>query len=247
VNRAEAEKIYERGRDAVVEALLELDGRLHDRRERSIPGREHHHARHLAPLPDRFASVMLIPPSGERISAIVQEHTADALLIVVVVPVAPFTTEELAGMVLEYAIPEGRVRLAGSFSAPDRNTPELVRLESGSVVDVLQQREFFRVDATLTVHLVVGSSAEPLQTHTVNIGGGGTLLDAPRTLELGQPVKLEIALMPGDPPVRAAGRVVRTDRKGRPVVAFDAIDQVDRRRLVRFVTDRRLQEGFAPG
>lgn len=245
LTREAAEGLYEEGREVVVDVLLDLDRRLLASR-RAAAGR----GDGVGPpvLPERFDTVTLIPPSGERIPAHVCERDGDGFVLVVLTPVAPFTGQELREMVLEHAVPEGRVCLKGRTSCPDRDTPEVLRVESPCVIDVLQQRKFLRVEAVRVAHILLDQCHdEPTETSTVNIGAGGCLLAGPRALAIGTQLQIEVALIPGEPPLRADGRVIHIDERGRPGVVFDSIAWLDRRRLVRFVSQIRLDGGFGPG
>lgn len=247
MKRSEAEAIYAAGRDAVVDELLRLDRRI-DELDRRLLADDRGAAALELRLPERLEEITLVLPAGDRLPARVSERGGDALTLVVAIPIAPFREQQLAAIVIEVALLDGRARLHGRLSCPDPSAPEVLRLEEPSVVDFVQQREFARAVVACPVHLIVAGGEGPtIRTHTINLGGSGALLDGPHALEVGTAVEFEIAVDPGAPPVRGSGHVIRKDEQEHPAIGFDSIDPVDRQRLLRLVSESRLAEGFGPG
>jgi len=201
-------------------------------------------------LPDRGEAVAISTATGGQIPSRVIGRDADSLLVAMLVPTRPFTPRELEGLVLLFNNPRGRIRLTGSFSIPDEREPDVLRLLAPRFVEVLQEREYVRINAARPVLVYrVGDQME-VPSYTVDVSGGGLLLAGPDSLKPGDEVHFRLTLQPGTPPVAGKGRVVRIDPQGRRAVAFEQITELDRRRLVRFIfecqrTERRrgLQNG----
>lgn len=144
---------------------------------------------------------------------------------------------------LEFASPRGLGRLDGTVRPEDPvSAPEMLRFLFEGEVDVLQRRDFARVDAVLTVRVrPAGKPAPPdapAGTNTLDLSGGGVLISDPYRLELGERVALELGLPDGGPPVVFGGRIVRQDGPERKGVEIEEIADADRERIVRYVFAR---------
>ena len=99
----------------------------------------------------------LVRASGERIQARVAEREEDSLLVGVMFRTErPLSEGSLDDVVLEYASHRGRVRLRGTVTLEDR---DLLRFRELCSVEVLQEREYVRVQATRPVMVVHGIGA----------------------------------------------------------------------------------------
>jgi c-di-GMP-binding flagellar brake protein YcgR len=107
---------------------------------------------------------------------------------------------------------------------------------------VLQEREFVRIKSARPVLVYAGGDSLQIRSYTVDISGGGFLLAGPDTLKIGEEVKFQLTLTPGDSAIVGTGKVVRTDSRGRRAVAFDGISDFDHRRLVRFIFECQRSE-----
>ncbi len=181
---------------------------------------------------------MLLAASGERIPAWVQSNEPELLTLVSVIPLPALTAEALEGMVLEFGVPAGRVRLGGEFAAGDPQAAELLLLRRPHVLDVVQERVFPRTRLSLPITISLDSGRARLRAYTVDISGGGCLVDGAAWLKVGDSVGFEMRLSALEPPVSGAGRVVRIDSRGRRAIAFDAIDGQRWQQLVEFVAGR---------
>ncbi len=185
-------------------------------------------------LPSRGEAVIVSTSAGGHIPARVAELEPDALVVVMLVPVRPFSPRDLETMVLLFNNPHGRTRLTGEFSFDPRE-PDLLRLRNPRSIEVLQEREYVRIKAARPVLVYRVGDRMELPSYTVDLSGGGLLLAGPEALERGDEVQFTITIQPGQPPVSGRGRVVRTDGQGRGAVVFEEISELDRRRLVRFI------------
>jgi hypothetical protein len=116
---------------------------------------------------------------------------------------------------------------------------EVLDLEIGARREVIQRREFARVDAVLQVTVASGITAAAL-----NISGSGLLLSAREGLAPGDAIDLTLWLAPHEPPIAIKGRVVRRAEKDRQVwaVHFEHVHEANRERIVRFVFERQRVE-----
>jgi hypothetical protein len=187
-------------------------------------------------LPGRSETVTLIPRGRERIPARVLQSGPDALLVAVMVPIEPLSHSQLEGMVLEFVSRHGRIRLSGASSPEDPSDPDVLRIDSPRPVEVLQEREYVRIDVTRPLLVSAGPDQIPVQSYTVDLSGGGFLLAGPDSLKVRDELQFQLTLTPGEL-IGGTGKVVRIDPRGRRAVAFVSISDADQRRLVRFIFD----------
>jgi PilZ domain len=191
-------------------------------------------------LPEPPEPVTLFLASGEKLPARVAERLGNSLGIVIVVPVERLDGSQLAGLVLEYANPCGRVRFTGRAAVERVREDALLRIEDATMIEAIQERAYARVEVDCPVAVGVGS--ERVETRTVDLSGGGLLLDGPNQFDLGEELEFELTLMPGSLPVTGSARVARIDGEGRPAIQFTSISFFDRWRIVRFTLDSQRNE-----
>jgi hypothetical protein len=186
-------------------------------------------------LPERSDPVTIVRPSGERIQARVAERDGERLWVALMFRAErPLSEGPLDELVLEFTSPRGRVRLLGIVTLDE---PELLCFRELRSLELIQEREYVRVQSTRPVLVVTGGSQGTVQTYSVDISGGGILLAGPSTLKVGEQVQFRLATAKGSPPIPGVGTVVRTDTQGRRAICFDEIAEGDHRRLVRFIFD----------
>jgi PilZ domain len=192
------------------------------------------HDRGEVELPERFATVAIVRPSGERVQARVSERNGDTLEVALLFRAeAPFTADALEELTLEFTSPNGRVRLQGTTVTLVES--ELLRFDGVRAAEVVQQREYVRVQTARPVVVLMSGCADEVQTYSVDLSGGGMLLAGPSTLKIGTQVEFRLTTEKGSPPIPGVGTVVRADPEGRRAVCFDEIAEGDHRRLVRFI------------
>lgn len=173
--------------------------------------------------------------STEKVPGRVVERLGSSLLVAIVIPVER-ERDAFDDVMLEYANPCGRVRLTGEVSVIEADGGLLLRLDEAELLEVVQEREYVRVEADCAVQLVKG--AKQSETNTVDISAGGMLLSDPADLALGDELEVEVTIAPGAVPVAATAHVARFDAEGRAGVEFASISDADRWRLLRFTLDR---------
>jgi hypothetical protein len=185
-------------------------------------------------LPE-MAEMVVLAVGGGRIPARVIERGPDSLAVAITVPTRPLDHDQLAELLVEFSSPRGRVRLAGTVASQDPSDPDVVRIVSPRSVEVLQQREYVRINSARPVLVYYGRDQDRVQSFTVDVSGGGLLLAGPDTLGIGEQVSFRLTLTPGVLPISGTGTVVRIDAQGHRAVEFVSITDLDRRRLVRFI------------
>lgn len=188
-------------------------------------------------LPARGDDVILSTDSGGRIPARVTASDANSLTVAIMVPTKPLSDSQLAALVIDYSDARGRVRLRGSASIENPGEPDLLRIVDPRSIEVLQQREFVRVQSARPVALSSPGEALRIDTYTVDVSGGGFMLAGPDSLKVGHELAFRLSLGEDTLPIAGKGMVVRIDRRGRPAVAIEELSALDHRRLVRFIFD----------
>ena len=186
-------------------------------------------------LPARAATVTLVARGGERIPARVLESGVETLLVAITVPIEPLGYGQLEGLVVEFVGKRGRVRLTGTASFENAAEPDVLRIDRPRSTEVLQEREYVRINSTRPVLVYGGPDQIPLRSYTVDLSGGGLLLAGPDSLKIGDQVEFQLTLTPGVLLIAGKGKVVRIDAQARRAVEFTSITELDRRRLIRFI------------
>jgi hypothetical protein len=186
-------------------------------------------------LPERSDPVTLVRPSGERVQARIAERDGDRLRVALMFRAErPLDDGRLDELVLEFTTHRGRIRLQGTVTLEDR---ELLCFSALHSLELIQEREYVRVQSTRPVLVITGSSQGTIQTYSVDLSGGGMLLAGPSTLRIGEQVEFRLTTAKGAPPITGVGTVVRTDSQGRRALCFDQIGEGEHRRLVRYIFD----------
>lgn len=193
----------------------------------------------MSPRPRRAQSVTIHLPDAEaELSARVDEADDDVLTLVLSSPdEASANRLRDRPAVIEYKTPRGVFRLSGALA--ETGDPEVLKVRRDGHDDVIQRRDFVRVEAIQPLQVTI---TDPIRgaahTTTLNLSGGGLLVTDPLGLPPGAEIDIELELVPGGPPVRASGRVVREVGKDAKGVQIEHIAREDRERLIRFVTER---------
>jgi hypothetical protein len=138
--------------------------------------------------------------------------------------------------VIEATSARGLARLVGTLRQHDKQ-PDVVRLVFDQGPEVIQRRQFVRIETTTTV-TVTREDGSKVRTHTLNLSGAGLLLGGPEDLQMDESVKVDIDVGEGELPIHARGRVVRVTREGHRGVRIEMIEEGDRERLIHFVFER---------
>lgn len=188
-------------------------------------------------LPANGEQLTLALPDGERLPARVLERGVNTLLVAITVATESLSDDQLEGLVVEFTAPHGRVRLQGKTRLEDPGEPDVLRMDEPRSVEVLQEREYVRINAARPVLVYAGRDLPEIQSYTVDLSGGGFLLAGPDSLTVGDEVSFQLSLTPEVLPISGTAKVVRIDRQGRRAAEFHKISDLDRRRLVHFIFD----------
>jgi hypothetical protein len=158
----------------------------------------------------------------------------EAITLVLLVDPGEHLEPATEGVVLESQTSRGLVRMRGKAERLDSG---LVRFWVDGDPQVLQRRQFVRVIAPQRVTLDDSCGTE-IDTHSVNVSGGGMLLSGPESLDVDVEVNFKLYLSEREPPVAGVGRVIRALDSGQRAIVFEDISQTDRERLIHFIFDR---------
>jgi len=193
-------------------------------------------------LPERAQTVTLVPAGGKGLPARVLERGQDTLLVAIMVPTEPLSRRQLDGLVLEFVGTQGRVRLSGTATQEDPSDPDVLRIDQPRSIEVLQEREYVRVKTSRPAVITSRRDPMPIESFTIDLSGGGFLLAGPASLKIGDDVRFQLDLTPGELVIGGTGRVVRVDNMGHRAIAFESISELDRRRLIRFLFECQRSE-----
>ena len=119
---------------------------------------------------------------------------------------------------------------------------EVLDLEVDGDREVIQRREYARVDAVLEVAVAPAGRADKRAAVAVNISGSGAVVSCLDGLEPGEPVDLWLQLTPAEPPIQISGRIVRETEQHLRAVHFEHLATADRERIVHYVFERQRLE-----
>ncbi len=175
----------------------------------------------------------LTTADGEELPVRTFKRGRDVVLVVLVDSDAHDGDDRVPEAELEYTSVRGVVRLHGEAVFEDRS---LIRFEATGPADVSQRRSFVRVTAPQPVTIDTDETSRHL-AYTVDLSGGGMLLVGADDLEPDTRIRFAMMLGGHPAPVRGTARVVRIRDDGKRALVFEAIEEEDRQRLIRFVFD----------
>jgi hypothetical protein len=147
----------------------------------------------------------------------------------------------LAGghVAIQYTNLRGVCRLDGQAHAEPE--PGVLRVDHTGKVQLIQRREFVRVDAIVPVtYQPYGPDGATAMTTTVNVSGGGFMIAAREGLQLHDFTDFTLELDRDERdagPLTVSGRVVRETSAGSGI-EIERIDDRERERLIRWVFAR---------
>jgi hypothetical protein len=188
----------------------------------------------------------LFAAQGENVNVSIT-HTEDDVFLLILDGPADFTRGSLTSLTLESSGGTGILRTPGHA---EHIGPNLLRFAVDKSAAMAQRREFVRITAAQQVLLESEDGTLLLDTLTINISGGGMLIEVPKqkllpTGDIYFTVSLGIERHV-DHEVTGIGRVVRTKDPGRAAVDFCAITYTDQERLIRFLFERQRVERAHP-
>lgn len=177
----------------------------------------------------------LTTPGSEDVPVRVFEGNSDVLMLVMLLDVdAGLKPEPVEPVLLEYSSVQGLVRMRGEAVLKER---DLIAFKATEAAEVLQRREFVRIDTAQPVVLTPEGEQTTIQTHCIDISGGGMMLRGLDHYKVGRRLRFSIELRPGEPPIKGWARIVRTVDAGHRGLIFEEISSTDRQRLIRFIFD----------
>jgi hypothetical protein len=191
-------------------------------------------------LPEEGQEVFAVAPSGAAINARVKGSDSKATLLTF--PEAgsdPISVLAGGHVAIQYTNRRGVCRIDGvGHKAKDSG---VLRVDHTGKIQLIQRREFVRVDAMIRVtYQPMGPSGWTAETTTLNVSGGGFMISGREGLRINEVMSFTIEL-DGDSKdagdMTLVGRVVRETNGGLGVL-IESIDERERERLVRWVFAR---------
>jgi nitrogen fixation protein len=196
------------------------------------------------------ASVTL--PAGQKVSvrlpyvgalpATVEASAPGRLTVALAVPDARVTRLDGSEVAVESTSSRGIQRVGGRLVLRGRS--DVFDVETGGDLERIQRREWARVGTVVPIRVapVDEPDLQAGETTTLNLSGGGVLINDPWRLPLGIDARIEIGIGPSQPPIHALARVVRDAGPERKGLRFDDIEPQDTERLMRYVRERERAE-----
>jgi hypothetical protein len=190
-------------------------------------------------LPEQGQEVAVVALSGATIPARVKDiDERSALLTFERHPTNP--VPELAGghVAIQYTNRRGICRIDGQA----HKEPEwgVLRVDYTDKVKLIQRREYVRVHAMVRVTYKAVGIAEPVETTTVNVSGGGFMISGREGLRMYDLMDFTVDLDGDGPdagPLEVTGRVMR-ETPGGLGIRIERIEDEERERLIRWVFGR---------
>jgi hypothetical protein len=173
----------------------------------------------------------LTTPAGAELPVRTFERGEEVVLVVLVNIDDERDSDAIESAKLEYTSRRGLVKLRGEAVFEDQS---LVRFHPDGDAEVLQRRDFVRVDHPHPVTVASGD-ADKRRVHTADLSGGGMLLADDEDLDVDQTIRFTISIVTTELPIEGIARVVRIREDGKRALMFEQIAEHDRQRLIRFV------------
>ena len=184
------------------------------------------------------ANGRLFSQDGLSVPVSISYHGEDVLLVVLD-GVDELIAGPLSMLMLESAGARGIVRTPGNAELIESN---LLRFVLESSVELVQRREFVRVIAAKRLVLEDEDGELVAEGLTVDISGGGMLVQMPRAAEVPMNATLFFSLFLGmtdyDDQVNGTAQIVRARDNNQFALEFEHISHRDQERLIRFVFER---------
>jgi hypothetical protein len=190
-------------------------------------------------LPREGQEIWVIAPTGASISARVYYVNADATTVEFLRNQGNVAAELANGSVaIQYTTRRGVCRIDGV--AHRTKQPGAIRVDHTGGVELIQRREYVRIDAMVPVtYMPLGPGGPKLETTTINVSGGGFMVSGTAGLSMGEESTF-ILQLDGDReggPLEVDGTVVR-ETAGGLGIQIVAIEEEERDRLIRWVFAR---------
>lgn len=179
-------------------------------------------------------------PEVGSIPALVELDTAHAMAVLLVRPL--HALDDVVGAHVGLDVTTERGLLHVDALVAGLHDGAVLELEFDGDGEVIQRREFARVDAVLDAAVAPGAGADTQTAVVVNISGSGAVVSRLEHLAAGDAVDLWLALSRHDPQIKISGRIVREPDRHLRAVHFEYVHQSDRERIVHFVFERQRLE-----
>ena len=181
----------------------------------------------------------MIAPNGASISGRAHEVNADATTVEFLRNQGDVASELANGSVaIQYVTRRGVCRIDGvAHRAKDEGA---IRVDHTGSVELIQRREFVRIDAMVPVtYQPMGSGGWTAETTTINVSGGGFMISGREGLRMDEVCTFTLEL-DGE---REAGELVCDGQVVRETpgglgISITLIDEEERERLIRWVFAR---------
>jgi c-di-GMP-binding flagellar brake protein YcgR len=191
-------------------------------------------------LPEEGQQVFVIAPSGAGLPArVLNVEPKSSLLSFEESESDPVNMLAGGNVAIQYTNNRGVCRIDGA--AHKAKGISVLRIDHTSKIQLIQRREYVRVDAIVPcTYRPIGMTGWLAETTTTNISGGGFMISGREGLNILQEMEFTIAL-DGDTkeagPLDCVGKVVRETRAGLGI-RIEEIEQKERERLIRWVFAR---------
>jgi c-di-GMP-binding flagellar brake protein YcgR len=183
-------------------------------------------------------SVYVVTASGATLPARVRDSDPSVLLLGVNTGGAdPMTMLAGSDVSVEFTNHRGVCRIKGTAHSGSDSSG--LRVESTGVVELIQRRDFVRVDAHVpVVYQPLGPEGWTVTAYTLEVSGGGFRMAQAEALRLGDMMSFTLELGEGAEPLTAVAEAVREAGPGEFGLRFVEILERERQRLVRWVFER---------
>ncbi|HEX3802950.1 MAG TPA: PilZ domain-containing protein [Solirubrobacteraceae bacterium] len=166
-------------------------------------------------------------------------QSADEILLVILAGAAEFVAGPLSYLMLESTGGRGVVRTPG---AAELLEPNLLRFVFDQTPELVQRREFVRVTVAKRAVLENEEGDMLADALSVDLSGGGMLVQLPRATELPAEDELYFTLYLGlteyDDQVSGTAKLIRKLSGDRAALGFHEMDRREQERLIRYVFER---------
>ena len=190
-------------------------------------------------LPQEGQEIWLIAPNGASVSARAFSVDAEATVVEFLRNQGDVASELANGSVaIQYVTRRGVCRIDGV--AHRAKEPGAIRIDHTGKVELIQRREFVRIDAMIPVtYQPMGPSGWTTETTTINVSGGGFMISGREGLRDAEVCTFTLHL-DGE---REAGELVCDGQVVRETagglgISITLIDEEERERLIRWVFER---------
>lgn len=190
-------------------------------------------------LPQEGQEIWLIAPNGASVSARAFRVDAEATVAEFLRNQGDVASELANGSVaIQYVTRRGVCRIDGV--AHRTKEPGAIRIDHTGKVELIQRREFVRIDAMIPVtYQPMGRTGWTAETSTINVSGGGFMISGREGLRDGEVCTFTLHL-DGE---REAGELVcdgqvMRETPGGLGISITLIEEEERERLIRWVFER---------